>query len=191
MHFAQVKMPEKGFITPWFTLDLLITLLLTTYAADMLSLWVSSLARTTTSAMTIMPFILIYQLLFSGGMLSLPDSPAVAFLKKTTVAHWGLRSICSIGHYNELPMISIWNNVLKAQHLKVGGEEPIREIMLYLHRNDYMDDFQMKSAELNQNPEFVLTVENVLHCWGMLLLIAVICILLGMITLEFIDRDRR
>ena len=49
--------------------DFGISMFLITYASDMLSLWVSSLARTTTAAMTIMPFVLIFQLVFSGGML--------------------------------------------------------------------------------------------------------------------------
>ena len=64
---AGVQMPAVGIVTPSGTLDTAITLLLITYAADMMALTVSSIVRTTTTAMTAMPFLLIFQLVFSGG----------------------------------------------------------------------------------------------------------------------------
>ena len=67
-----VKFPDQGLFTRWLIVDMGISMLLITYASDMLSLWVSALAHTTTTAMTIMPFVLIFQLVFSGGMLTLP-----------------------------------------------------------------------------------------------------------------------
>ena len=68
-----VPYPEKGIITDWFPLEFCISMFLITYASDMMSLFVSTLAHNTTTAMTIMPFVLIFQLVFSGGMLTLPD----------------------------------------------------------------------------------------------------------------------
>jgi hypothetical protein len=67
-----VQFPAKGLFTPWLIVDLALTLFLISYASDMLSLWISSLAHTTTTAMTVMPFVLIFQLVFSGGIFSLP-----------------------------------------------------------------------------------------------------------------------
>ena len=67
-----VKYPVEGRVTRLFIVEFGISLFLITYASDMMSLWVSSLAHTTTAAMTIMPFVLIFQLVFSGWMLSLP-----------------------------------------------------------------------------------------------------------------------
>ena len=54
-----VVLPQapKGLVTGDITLDLGITIFLTTFAADMLSLLVSSVVRNTTTAMTIMPFL--------------------------------------------------------------------------------------------------------------------------------------
>ena len=66
-YVMKVKIPDKGLVTPWPVLDIGITLFLITYCADMLALLVSAFARTTTTAMTIMPFLLIVQLLFSGA----------------------------------------------------------------------------------------------------------------------------
>lgn len=64
---AGVKVGGKGFMTPWMIVDLGITIFLISYASDMLSLLVSSIAHSTTAAMTVMPFVLIFQLVFSGG----------------------------------------------------------------------------------------------------------------------------
>ena len=58
----------SGLITPWMICDIGITMFLISYASDMLSLFLSSISRTTTGAMTLMPFILIFQLVFSGGL---------------------------------------------------------------------------------------------------------------------------
>ena len=49
-----IKFPTEGFITKWFLLDIWITIFLITYASDMMSLWISALSRTTTTAMTMM-----------------------------------------------------------------------------------------------------------------------------------------
>ena len=57
-----VPIPAEGFMTPWMMLDLGISMFLITYASDMMSLFLSSISRTTTGAMTLMPFVLIFQL---------------------------------------------------------------------------------------------------------------------------------
>ena len=67
-----VPFPLEGFMTPLMVLDIGITMLLVSYAADMLSLFISSVSHTTTGAMTVMPFVLIFQLVFSGGVIPLP-----------------------------------------------------------------------------------------------------------------------
>ena len=54
-----IKFPTKGFITPWFVLDIWITMFLITYASDITSLFISSIVHTTTTAMTVMPFMLV------------------------------------------------------------------------------------------------------------------------------------
>ena len=66
-----VRFPAEGLFTPWFLLDFGITMFLITYASDMMSLFISALCHSTTTAMTIMPFVLIFQLVFSGGFFSL------------------------------------------------------------------------------------------------------------------------
>ena len=104
-----VGIPDKGFMTPWMVVDLGITMLLISYAADLLSLLLSSIAKTTTSAMTVMPFILIFQLVFSGGFIPLPQW--VQPLSSFTISTYGMRAIASQAGYNELEMDSVWKTV--------------------------------------------------------------------------------
>jgi len=104
-----VKFPPQGLFSRWLIVDFGITMFLITYASDMLSLWVSCLARTTTAAMTIMPFVLIFQLVFSGGMLSLPEwSKSLSGL---TISSPGLKAIVAQSDYNASPMVTIWNRL--------------------------------------------------------------------------------
>jgi hypothetical protein len=105
-----VQYPTQGVITPWMIVDIGISMFLITYASDMMSLWVSSLSRNTTTAMTIMPFILIFQLVFSGGMLSLPQwtKPLQSF----TISNPGLKVLNTQCDYNNLPMVTLWNRVV-------------------------------------------------------------------------------
>ena len=114
-----VKYPLEGMVTPLFMLDFCISMFLITYASDMMSLWVSTLARTTTTAMTIMPFVLIFQLVFSGGMLSLPawTEPLTHF----TISNPGLKVIATQADTNSRPYATISNMVSKMRDSEVGG----------------------------------------------------------------------
>ena len=105
-----VQYPTQGVVTPWMIVDIGISMFLITYASDMMSLWVSSLSRNTTTAMTIMPFILIFQLVFSGGMLSLPQWTKP--LQNFTISNPGLKVLNTQCDYNNLPMVTLWNRVV-------------------------------------------------------------------------------
>ncbi|MCR5323001.1 MAG: hypothetical protein K6E85_07005 [Lachnospiraceae bacterium] len=79
--------------------------ILITYAADMMALWISSIARTTTTAMTVMPFILIFQLVFSGGIFQLPEWSAP--VSAVTVSHSGMQCIAFIVAFAVLSVITL------------------------------------------------------------------------------------
>ena len=106
MQLTGIGFPDQGFMTPWMIVDIGITMLLVSYAADMLSLLISSIARTTTSAMTVMPFVLIFQLVFCGGIIPLPrwSKPLSSF----TISTYGIQAIAAQSGYNELPMDTVW-----------------------------------------------------------------------------------
>ena len=79
-----VHFPATGTITPSGLVDLGLTFLIITFAADIMGLMVSSVVRNTTTAMTIVPFLLIFQLIFSGNFFSLGKAD---FMKNLTISH--------------------------------------------------------------------------------------------------------
>lgn len=106
-----VRFPTEGFITGSFLIDIGISLFLVSYASDMLSLLISSIARTTTAAMTVMPFLLIFQLVFSGGFFALPEW--AGSFSHMTISRYGLNCIAAEADYNGLPMAASWNSLIK------------------------------------------------------------------------------
>ncbi len=135
----------SGSITPWKICDIGITMLLISYAADMMSLFLSSISRTTTGAMTLMPFILIFQLVFSGGIIPLPAWSQN--LSSCTISNYGIRALAAQGEYNEKPMTSVWNTVSGMRDTEVGGEVTVGQIL------DTLDSLvveQYRDTEVNQ-----------------------------------------
>ncbi len=186
---SDVAIPTHSLITSFGIVDLGITLFLTTYCADMTALFVSALVRSTTTAMTIMPFLLIFQLVFSGGYFSI--SGKALFLTNFTVAKWGMTALCTQGDYNSLPMVSTWNALVKMENAEFEGARPIKELLVYIQENDMRDDILMWSSKQNQNPKYVYTADNLLKCWGFLVFFSLLYALLAVIVLEYIDKDKR
>ena len=186
---AGVTFPARGVVTPWGIADLGITIFLITYASDMLALMISSLVRTTTTAMTVMPFLLIFQLVFSGGFFHLEG-----FAKKIevlTVSHWGLDSLCAIGRYNEQKMVTLWNTLFKFKDIEYGGQKPLLEIIQKMQSENKVDDFLYWSGTYNTNSSYVSTTENVLHNWGGILALTLVFVIAAIVALKFIDKDKR
>ena len=258
-----VKIPEKGLFTRWMIADLGISLFLVAFAADMLSLWISSMAKTTTAAMTIMPFVLIFQLVFSGGMLKLPAWTDT--LTHFTISNPALKVVTSQTDYNNLPVMTIWTQVEKMRDDEISvtvtpgdvmnflGDENIpavyelreKKVSDYLGSEDipglseilksgegptvgelidrissdpevqaYSDEeftfvttidniveiigedrakeiLQNRVGEANYNEAYENTKENISGYWGRLVMFALIFAALAMISLEFIDKDKR
>lgn len=122
-----VKFPDKGFMTPWMILDIGITVFLISYASDMLSLFVSSIAHSTTTAMTVMPFLLIFQLVFSGSVIPLPAW--AKNISTLTISNYGLTAITAQADYNNLPMTTGWTTLVKMENSVVDGDLSVGMIM--------------------------------------------------------------
>lgn len=186
---ASVKIPEEGLITPWGTIDLMISIFLITYASDIMSLAVSCIVNNTTTAMTVMPFLLIVQLVFSGGFFQL-----TGFAKKLTlltVSRWGLQSLGTIGNYNALPMVTLWNTIFKFKDMEINGSKPIYEMIRLIEKEGKVGDILQFSGAYNQNPMYEYTVENLARCWLLLLVFIVIFAVVSIIALKLVDRDSR
>ena len=186
---ANITFPARGLVTNSFILDLAITLFLITYAADILSLMVSCMVNNTTTAMTVMPFLLIFQLLFSGGFFELKGP--VTRVSDFTVSKWGLNSLCAIGNYNKLGMVTLWNTVFKFRNIEVEGEKPLLQAIKDLEQRNMVDEIVLRSGEYNQSADYVSTAANVTNCWFHLILFIVIFAVLAVLFLEFIDKDKR
>ena len=184
-----IQLPETGVVTPFGMLDIGITILLVTYAADMMALMVSSIVRNTTTAMTTMPFLLIFQLIFSGGFFAL--SGFAEKITVLTISRWGLDSLCGIGRYNELPMVAMWNSLFKFKDVEYMGQKPILDLILKIQEEGRVNDFLLYCGEHNQDPAYGSALQNILTNWGVLLLLAAVFAAAAVIALEFIDRDKR
>ena len=186
---AHVTIPQQGIITPWGLLDVSIMILLITYAADMMALMVSCIVRTTTTAMTVMPFLLIFQLVFSGGFFELTG--IAEKVKYLTLSHWGMNSLCCIGRYNEQPMVSLWNMLVRFKDVEYNGQTPLKTILIQIESNGGRDEFLLWAGQQNQVADYAATIENVLVCSLILILFVLVFAALSVIALEFIDRDKR
>lgn len=186
---AGVAIPAQGVITPFGIIDVGITILLTTYAADMMALMVSCIVKTTTTAMTVMPFLLIFQLVFSGGFFELTG--AMDKIKYATISHWGMDGLCAIGRFNDLPMVTLWNTLVGLKDLEFNGSKPLLEILIEMEKSGTRDELLQWSGSLHVNELYASTVANVATYWGGILLLMIIFAIAAVIALKFVDRDKR
>ncbi len=141
-----VQYPWEGLVTPVFALDFMISMFLITYASDMMSLWVSALAKNTTAAMTIMPFVLIFQLVFSGGMLTLPAWTET--LTHFTISNPGLKVIAAQADTNSRPYASIASMVSKMRDSEIGGAFTVGQVLDVLQADDNPAVAELRAKEL-------------------------------------------
>lgn len=181
--------PKEGFITPWLLLDFGITIFLTTYAADMMSLMISSIVKDTTSAMTVMPLVLIFELVFSGILFTL-DANAARF-SALTIAKWGMIAMCALASYNSLPLVQIWNQMVQYRGYEIEGVKPLESLVHWIQDNDLVNDFCLEVGSLSQNAEYVRTVGNVFKCWGVLIAFALVFAVISVLILKGVDKDKR
>ena len=116
--FFASNMPGYGVILPT-VIELWLAFFFTIFASDTLGLMVSCIVKTPTTAMTVMPFVLIIQLGMSGFIFELKGfMDAVSYL---TVSKWNLNALCTTLNVNKLGE----NNILMHQ-------------MYELHKDDYI-----------------------------------------------------
>ena len=149
-----VTFPAHSDITGLPMMDIGITLFLTTYAADMMALMVSAFVHNTTTAMTVMPFLLIFQLVFSGGFFQL-DGIALK-LTDFTVAKWGLTAFCAQADYNHLPMVTLWNSAFKLRDIEIHTEQA----------DDITDSLKDELQDIDMDEEVVSEVKDILETEG-------------------------
>ena len=176
--------PTAGPVTGSFLVDFGITLFIITYAADMMALMVSCIVKTTTAAMTVVPFLLIVQLIFSGVAFTLRG--AIDTVSKFTISRWGIRTICTVGNFNSLPSIT-----LHAAVNKLTTVPEIRLVYKYIRETEIWDIIGEASTKNMMNPEYTFTAANVYKEWGILIAMGAFFAIVGILFLEQIDKDGR
>ena len=171
-----------------FMIELAITLFLITLSADALALMISSIVHTTTTAMTVMPFMLIVQLVFAGYF-SIPAS--LSEITDLMISKWGTQGLCALGHYNDLPAVLIWNRMKDAGTVKIGGGTSLSDVMGVVESMGMRDRVLQELGKASQNAAYVSTPENLLFCWIHLLTFTAVFTFITVVFMEFIDRDRR
>lgn len=187
--YAGLQFPKAGLIFDNFYIDFAITLFLITFASDMMALMLSSIVKNTTSAMTIMPFVLIFELLFSGSMFELSG-----FAQKITslsIAKWGINALGSLANYNTLPMVTIWNKLKAFSGIDVYGQKPVGDLINALDDNGFASEMTYWMGSHNQNMNYEYSVSNLALCWGSLAIFAILFVVIATILLERIDHDKR
>lgn len=87
-----------GILTGFGYAEYFITILLLTFGADIMGIMISSIAGSPATAMTIMPFVLILQLIMSGVLFDLSGfSEKISFI---TFSKWGMSAFGSIADLN-------------------------------------------------------------------------------------------
>lgn len=147
-----LEFPEEGLITGSFVIDLFITMFLMLLCADYLGIAVSCIVKSTTTAMTVMPFILIVQLVLCGVLFVLEG--AIAHVANFTISKWGMEAIGAISDINNMP------------YNEAGWMIP------------------PKDAYIFESP-------HVVKAWGIILAFSVMYLIIGIICLEFVDKDKR
>lgn len=90
-------LPPEGLVVGMVP-DLYLTLLFVIFGSDMLALLLSCIVKNENSAMTVMPFVLIIQLIMSGAVFDLDGLSE--WISYATLSKWGLNGICSIANTN-------------------------------------------------------------------------------------------
>lgn len=188
-YMAGMKRGMNGVVTPFFLVDLTITFFLISFSADMLSLMISSISKNTTFAMTIMPFVLVFQLVFSGGVFALQGGASV--LTNLTIAKWGMCAICAIGGFNSLPTYTVWNQLINMKGYEYQGLYPVQMVIDGIEKSGNVEAFCMEIASNNQVAAYSSDVGNILNIWSYLLDFGVVFIILCLFFLSRIDKDKR
>ncbi|MDE5932397.1 MAG: hypothetical protein K2H40_07950, partial [Lachnospiraceae bacterium] len=117
-----------------------------------LGMAVSSIVKSTTTAMTVMPFLLIVQLVFSGVLFELKDY--LELIAKVTLSKWGMEALGSIVDMDSLPYNDIGWQIIPR------------------------DVYAFESG-------------HVMTAWGIIIGFALLYLIIGVVSLEFVDKDKR
>lgn len=99
---ACIGMPEEGLLLENLPfVEVFITMIVTIFSSSAIGLIVSAVSKNSDKAMTVAPFLLIIQILFSGILFSL--SSVTEILSYFTISKWSVGALGTISNLNNLP----------------------------------------------------------------------------------------
>jgi hypothetical protein len=182
-----VHMPSGSAVTGSFVLDLGITMFLITYCSAMLGLMISCIVHSSMTAMTIMPFVLIVQLVYANFIIPL-DNVGQA-LSNGTITKWGIQAVCTVSDYNGQES-SVLLTALNTMNNK-DPESLISRVQKVLTIDEVNHTVGQLTASQLQNEHYAFTAGNVWLNWGILVGFTLLYVFIGLLFLEQIDRDKR
>ena len=182
-----VHMPSGSAVTGSFVLDLGITMFLITYCSAMLGLMISCIVHSSMTAMTIMPFVLIVQLVYANFIIPL-DNVGQA-LSNGTITKWGIQAVCTVSDYNGQES-SVLLTALNTMNNK-DPESLISRVQRVLTIDEVNHTVGQLTASQLQNEHYAFTAGNVWLNWGILAGFTLLYVFIGLLFLEQIDRDKR
>lgn len=164
--------PNHGVIFGWTGFEFFISFTLVIFCADALGLMISCIVKTENAAMTVMPFVLIIQLVMSGLMFTLPEEAKP--VKELTISKWGLSAICSSADLNEIPT----RDTLEKFQEAAMSDKSI---------TSWKDLGLTQTYEM----EFDASIQHIAATWLVLLLYSAAYGIIGILFLKQVDRDKR
>lgn len=164
--------PKHGVFFDWIWFEFFISFTLITFCADALGILVSCVVKTENAAMTVMPFILIIQLVMAGYMFALPDY--AESVQEITISKWGLSAICSTADVNELP-----NTITLAKY------EEAKAI------DDTLTSWEDAGIEQEPDEAYKATKKHIGTCWLVLAGYSLLYGFIGTLLLKLVDKDKR
>lgn len=119
-------------------IQIIVTLFLVIYSADILGLLISAIVKNAEQSMTIMPFVLILQLVFAGCIFELEG--LASLISKFTISKWGYEAILSICELpysesrNPVSFILCWVCIIFAIAMTGLMTERVMKYIHYDHR---------------------------------------------------------
>lgn len=168
----------EGVVTPFIFLEMYITFVLIVFAADMLGLLVSCIVKTTNMAMTVMPFVLIVQLIFGGVMFQLGSAESV---KYATISYWGVDALCTSTRTAEMQAADFGfdpEGVTREDCEAMAEYSGIPATLLYRYSGAEFQAYEPTALHL-------------FFCWLMLALQAALFVGLGIVFLRRVEFDMR
>lgn len=146
---------EQGIFLPVFV-EIYISMFLTAIAGLTLGLMISALAPNSDRATSMIPIILVPQVIFSGIIFTL-DNPLMQFLGSFFAARWAMAAMgSSIGLHSQF---TLPNNANSAQPTSLTGEN-------FSYQGTLFSTFSKSAATL-----------HLLLCWGALIVMSILLVL--------------